>query len=45
MDDRDWLDSRLALSSVVYRLWSLSHFDLTLIDAGRSDIYNCYALA
>jgi hypothetical protein len=30
MDDREWLDSRLALSSVVYRLWSVSDFDLTL---------------
>jgi hypothetical protein len=31
MDDREWLDSGLALSSVVYRLWSLSDFDFTLI--------------
>jgi hypothetical protein len=23
MDDREWLDTRLALSSVVYRLWSI----------------------
>jgi hypothetical protein len=30
MDDREWLDSGLALSSIVYRLWSLSHFELTL---------------
>jgi hypothetical protein len=32
MDDGrwEWLDSGLALSSVVYRLWSLTDFELTL---------------